>query len=144
MMRVFLDATCWMASAGNPNGGSAYILQIAQADLFTIAVTEMILIEAERNIRDKMPETAFLSYMNTLGTVRIEVVEPATPDEERRWMGIVAEKDCHVLAGAYKAQANVLVTLDRKHILTDLVRQQFPILVQDTKEFLSAFRREAG
>jgi predicted nucleic acid-binding protein len=51
-------------------------------------------------------------------------------------VGLVAEKDCHVLAGAYKAQADVLVSLDKRHILTAKVMKGFPIPVKDTSSFL--------
>lgn len=142
MMRVFLDAACWMAAAGNEFGGSMRILRLAQAGLFIIVVTELVLVEAERNMRDKMPAEAFQRYMDMQGMLRPEIIEPTTPEENLQWQDIITEKDCHVLAGAYKARADVLVTLDRKHILTDAVRQHFPIPVQDTKEFLAAFRQE--
>jgi predicted nucleic acid-binding protein len=49
-------------------------------------------------------------------------------------------KDRHVLAAALKAKVDVLVTLDCKHLLTEVVRVNFPIPVQDTKEFLTEFR----
>lgn len=59
-----------------------------------------------------------------------------TPEEEAKWFGVVTAKDAHVLAGAHKAEADVLISLDHRHIVTERVRQGFPIPVQDTGEFL--------
>jgi hypothetical protein len=33
MKRVFLDATCWVAAAGSPDGGSALILKLARREM---------------------------------------------------------------------------------------------------------------
>ncbi len=140
MKRVFLDATCWMAAAGSEAGGSSAIILLAQSLLLTLAASQVVLQEAERNIRAKMGSEAIQRLYALLANTKIEMCEPTTLEEEEQWAGLTAEKDRHVLAAAFKANAGVLVTLDRKHVLTDAVRCGFPIPVQDTKEFLTAFR----
>jgi putative PIN family toxin of toxin-antitoxin system len=135
-VRVFLDASCWVAAAGSPNGGSALILKLAQAGHLQVVATRKVLQEAERNIRDKLGKEALLRYYQALGSLEIELVDPITPEEEAQWTSLVAEKDRHVLAGAYKARADVLVSLDRRHILTERVQERFPIPVRDTGSFL--------
>lgn len=134
--RVFLDASCWVAAAGSPTGGSAMILKLARAGHLQVVATKRILQEAERNIRDKMGKEALLRYYEELGATEIELVDPTTAEEEARWQDLVAEKDCHVLASAYKAPADVLVTLDKHHILTEKVEREFPIPLRDTRGFL--------
>lgn len=138
MTTVFLDATCWVAAAGNPAGGSARLLRESEAGECVIAVTAAVLVEAERNIRAKMPADALTRFMEWVGRANLNTVAPTSEQEEAVWLGIVAAKDAHVLAGALKARADVLVTLDRKHILTDAVRNTFPIPVRDTREFFAA------
>ena len=140
MKRVFLDATCWMAAAGSETGGSSAIILMAQSLLLVLIVSRAVLQEAERNIQATMGPDALHRFYLMLASTELEVCEPTAPEEEDRWAGLTAEKDRHVLAAAYKANADVLVTLDRKHVLTDVVREQFPIPVHDTKEFLTAFR----
>jgi predicted nucleic acid-binding protein len=138
---VFLDATCWVAAAGNPNGGSAEILKLARAGDFRLVTTAAVLIEAERNILKKMTAEAMSRFLAEMADPAFTLVAAASPDEEARWTDLVAEKDAHVLAGTLKAGADVLVTLDRKHILTDAVRDGFPIRVSDTREFLEDWKR---
>jgi predicted nucleic acid-binding protein len=50
MRRVFLDATCWVAAAGRPEGGSAKILLLAREGRLVIVTTQFVLQESERNI----------------------------------------------------------------------------------------------
>lgn len=140
MKRVFLDATCWVAAAGSEAGGSSAIILLAQAFLLVLVTSQAVLQEAERNIQNKMEASAVQRFYLLLDMTEIEICEPTTPDEELQWAALTVGKDRHVLAAASKAKADVLVTLDRKHLLTGTVQANFPIPVQDTKEFLTEFR----
>lgn len=140
MKRVFLDATCWVAAAGSEAGGSSAIILLAQGFLLALVTSRTVLQEAERNIQSKMGAPALERFYFLLNTTEIEISEQTTAEEEQRWAAFTADKDRHVLAAALKANADVLVTLDRKHVLTEIVRANFPIPVQDTKEFLTQFR----
>lgn len=137
--RVFLDASCWIAAAGSSQGGSAFIIRLAQARQLKIVATRRVLREAERNITEKMSREALLRYYRLLGETDIEIGGPPTVEEENQWRDIVADKDLHVLSGSYKAGAEVLVSLDRRHIVTERVKRAFPVGVCDTKEFLEKF-----
>lgn len=138
-LRVFLDANCWMASAGSPDGGSALILKLARAGHIQIIASHRILQEARHNIEKKMGEKALLRYYEELVNTDIEIIKTATLEEENQWKFCVDPKDCHVLASAYKGDADVIISLDKKHILTDAVRNNFPIPVKDTKNFLESY-----
>lgn len=140
MKRVFLDATCWMAAVGSAEGGSSAIISLAQAFLLLIVASQAVLNEAERNIKAKMGMDALRSFHLLLAETEIEICTQATLDEEEAWADLIVEKDRQVLASAFKTKADVLVTLDCKHVLTETVRANFPVLVQDTREFLMDFR----
>ena len=66
----------------------------------------------------------------------MELVEEASEADELMWEDLAPRKDLHVLAGAYKGRADVLVSLDRRHILTERVKSGFPIPVRSPGEFL--------
>jgi len=145
MVRVFLDASCWVAAAGSPDGGSAAILKLARAGYLRIVVTRRVLREAESNIKDKLGEEALLRHYQELSALELEVISSPTPSEKSQWNALVAPKDCHVLAAAYRANADVLVSLDKKHIVHERVKRGFPIRVTDTKEFLQGLtKKEQG
>ena len=139
MRRVFLDATCWIAAAGSAAGGSSAIILLAQELLLVLLTSQAVLAEAERNIRSKMPPAALQRFYALLDITQIEVSEPTTLQEER-WAEVTVEKDRHVLAASLKTKADVLVSLDRRHLLNETVQAAFPLPVQDTKEFLTSFR----
>jgi predicted nucleic acid-binding protein len=141
-MRVFLDATCWVAAAGSSTGGSAAILELGKAEYLQIVATPRVLREAERNIKNRMGDAALLRYYRLLASIEIETVSTPTETEADAWKELTAEKDCHVLAGALNARADVLVTLDRKHLLPEAVKSRFPIPTQTPGEFLTALREE--
>jgi len=136
--RVFLDASCWVAAAGSVSGGSALILKLARAGRIEIVATRRILREAELNIRDKLGKKALLRYYEELGALEITLEDEPTLDEESEWRSLTDEKDRQVLSAAFKARVDVLVSLDRRHILTPRVKEGFPIPVRDTKTFLES------
>lgn len=60
--RVFLDASCWVAEAGSPTGGSTMILRLARGGHLQIVATHRVLQEAGHKIKTKMGQVALLRY----------------------------------------------------------------------------------
>jgi predicted nucleic acid-binding protein len=143
MKRVFLDATCWMAAAGSPNGGSAQILKLARQGRLRLLATARVLQEAEENIQEAWGGEELGRFYRDVADLELELIEPTTPDEEATWQPLTADKDLHVLAGAFKGRADVRVTLDRRHLLTPAVAAGFPLPVQDTRRFFEAWHAAA-
>jgi predicted nucleic acid-binding protein len=142
MKRVFLDATCWMAAAGSPTGGSAEILKLGRLGRLLIVATQRVLREAEKNIGEEWGAEGLERFHRDVADLDLELIDEPTAEDEARWQAVTVPKDCHVLAGAYKAGADVLVTLDRKHLLTETVAVQFPLPVMDTRQFFAALKSE--
>lgn len=107
-----------------------------------MVATRLILNEAELNIDKKLGQEALNRFYQELEKSDLMLAPLPSADERDRWSAIVAEKDAHVLAGAVTAKADVVVSLDRKHILTEAVRIHFPIPVQDTTAFLQNLAQE--
>ena len=128
-----------MAAAGSLTGGSALIIKLALQGRFEIASSSLLLEEAKRNIEDHFGPAALSRHLADVAALEIHMVEDASLTEEEERDGVVPPKDRHVLAGAIKAKADVLVTLDRKHLLTDAVRHSFPVRVMDTRTFFVEF-----
>jgi len=142
LKRVLFDASCWVAASGSPSGGSSLILQLGLAGKLRIVSSPRILEEAERNVGQKLGAEALARLYALLADVDPEIVDECSEEELEAWNTLVHEKDRHILAAAFKAQVETLVSLDRRHILTDQVRAGFPIAVCDTKEFLNTFAAE--
>ena len=51
---LFFDATCLIAAAGSPSGGSGFLLSVCQSGFLNAFSSRSVLVEAERNITAKL------------------------------------------------------------------------------------------
>jgi predicted nucleic acid-binding protein len=110
---LFIDASCLIAAAGSPTGGSGFLLSLCPRGVLTGIVSPAALAEAERNIADKLPPEAWGRYQWMLAHVPLVLVPVPPPEAVRRWEDAVTPKDAHVFAAALAAGADYLLTLDR-------------------------------
>ncbi len=136
---LFIDASVFIAAAASATGGSATVLELGRRGLVRLFGSKLVLIEAERNIREKLSPDVMLRFYSQIGTTDLKLVKPASDHEIAAARQIVAEKDAHVLATAVKGRVDVLLTLDRKHLLTAAVRRASPVRIQTPGEFLQQF-----
>jgi len=123
--RLFLDANVWFAAAGSPAGASAMLLALCQEGHCEITATRLILNEAEKNLRAKAKfrDAALVRFYRLIAAPGLQVVATPSREEAATYSGIIHIKDAHVLAGACKAKAHALITLDRRHFCTPAVRR---------------------
>ena len=120
--KLFIDASVFIAAAGSPKGGSSLVLELCRRGRFRAVCTKLILLEAERNVHRKLGAEALLRFYQGLAELDPTLEAFPTPEEIASCEPIVGEKDAHVLAAALKSGADVLLTLDRKHFMTEKVR----------------------
>jgi predicted nucleic acid-binding protein len=137
--KLFIDASVFVAAAASPAGGSAAVLELGRRGRVRLLTSRLVLVEAERNTRQKLPTEALLGFYQYIGTLPIKITASVTEAEIARAARIVAEKDAHVLAAATKSRADVLLTLDRRHLLTPAAQSYSPVLIQTPGGFLQAF-----
>ena len=133
-MRILLDTTCWYPATFSEDGGSRRILKEAEEKGFTIVLSETIFQEAWKNIFEDDPEKVEV-FLDLVLTSPIDFLDSLTVDDLDKWRKITVLKDLHVLAAAFVGNADVLITFDRDHLLTQDVKRGFPIPVMETKEF---------
>jgi putative PIN family toxin of toxin-antitoxin system len=134
--KVLIDASVFIAAAGSPTGGSAAVLELGRQGQVLLLASKIVLVEAERNIRQKLSSKKLLRLYEYIGTLPLQVVAAATEEEIAKAAEVVAEKDAHVLAVALRGRADVLLTLDRMHLLAPAVRAASPVVIQTPGEFL--------
>lgn len=120
--KLFIDASVFIAAAGSPEGGSSFVLELCKQGRFRAVCTRLVLLEAERNIHRKLGAEALLRFYQDLAELAPTLEALPTPEEIAACEPIVGEKDAHALATALKSDADVLLTLDRKHFMTEKVR----------------------
>lgn len=135
--RVFIDASAWVAASASPSDSSALVLEVCRGERYTAVCTQRVLMEAQTNIRHKLPQAALIRFYELLASVPIEML-PEVDDEQERLAGrIVAAKDAHVLAAAIAGALDLLITLDRKYLANETVREAMqPLQILLPAEFI--------
>ena len=136
---LFIDASVLIAAAASPTGGSAAVLELGRRGHVRLLASKQVLLEAEHNIRRKLPSDVLLRFYQYVGTLPLRIVAAPAPEELAQAAEIVAQKDAHVLAAARKGRADALLTLDRKHLLAPAVRAASACAIQTPGEFLQGF-----
>ena len=136
MRRLFLDANVLFAAAASPNGGSARVLELCQGGFAQAIVSHLVLLEAARNIRGKLPPAAYRQFHRLCLRVPLEVRPPPQTATVRRLLALINEKDAPVLAAALEGRAEVLLTLDRQFMTDRIRRAQLPLQIFTPGEWL--------
>ena len=135
-----MDANIFVAASASTEGGSSLLLELCVQGKATAVTTRLILRESERNIQSKLKDEALVRFYNLLARLNPTVIRlPVQGDIDEAAM-VVNIKDAHVLAAARSSRAEYLITLDRKHFLTDAVRKAIqPIISCTPGEFFNEF-----
>jgi predicted nucleic acid-binding protein len=111
---LFFDASCLIAAAGSPTGGSAFLLSLCTRGLLQGAVSQFVLLEAERNINAKLGQTAATAFHHLLTLTPLTLASvPPQPLQHAVHHGI-NQKDAHVVAATLAVAAPYLLTLDKR------------------------------
>ena len=142
MTRIFIDSSVFFSAAYSSRGHSRdLILMVLRGDV-DLVLSRLVLEETRRNLAESAPKSlSFLEFV--LESVPYEIVRPS-----KRQILEAAEytafKDAPIAAAAKMAKVELLVTLDRKHLLgrPDLARYVGADIVTP-KEVVGRFGRAA-
>lgn len=121
--------------------GARLILRLAESGVVELVISSQIIAEAEGALRRRAPEV--LGHLALLlDRARCQVVTNPTLEQVKAWQSVISYlPDAAVLAAALAAQADYLVTLDRRHFLENSVLMTSPPLPIGTPDdFLVWFR----
>ncbi len=133
---VFFDASSLIAAAGSPQGGSGFLLSLCQRELLTGAVSDAVLVEAERNVMNKLGPVALATYDQLVEQTALNIMPVPAPPQLATWPSINA-KDRPVVASAVAAQASFLITLDRG-LITQANQTNLPVTVLTPEQFIKS------
>lgn len=144
MKRVFLDANIFFAAVKSQTGGSHFIIELAkQGELEMITVIHA-LAEAEHNIREKIGAAALQAHYENLlrGKPIIRSLIGIPEHLETKAALYVPEKDVPIIVGAIMSKGEALITLDKKHFLSnaELYRSDLNVVVMTPGEFLRTYK----
>jgi predicted nucleic acid-binding protein len=118
------------------------ILALAEAGLLTLVVSEQVLVEAERNLEEKLPK-AIPEYRRFLITCPLEKVPAPSASDVAMAKEMIHAKDVSILVAAMNAQVDYLVTLNRKHFLDDPeIARRSGLRIGAPEDFLAWLREQ--
>ncbi len=108
--RVFVDADVLFAGAASPSEHSAslVLLRLAEITLIEALASQQVIVEAERNLADKLPQA--LPAFRLLASRCLRVVPDPHAAELAPHAGLAHPKDLPILVAAIREQCPWLVT----------------------------------
>ena len=132
--RLFFDASVFIAAAGSQTGGSALVLSLCRHGRAKAVSSRLVLLEAERNVRNKLGQDALLHFYHEIASLDLDLVETPSAQEIAEQSQVIDPKDAHVLAAALNGAVQFLLTLDRKHFFS--LRATLPFTIMTPGDFL--------
>lgn len=136
-MRVFFDASIIIAALLSPLGGSAELFRLVKTGTIVgitsqTAIDEVLEkdkpVKLKRSINE-IEDFIFQSGLVVRETVTLEEVEP--------YQNLIDNEDAHLIAGAKLTKCEYLVSLDKKHVLREEIKQRFlPLKIVTPKELI--------
>lgn len=138
-LKVFLDTSALIASIASVKGAARAVLQLAETGLIEIIVSRQVIVEADRNIEDKLPEMLgeYREFIKFLAPV---LVDDPSHGEIKRFLTVINPDDAPILAAAMNADADFLVTWDKKHFIRKNIHVHSNMKIVTPGEFLKYFR----
>lgn len=143
-LTIFLDASVILSGLASPTGGSSKLLEAARQHKVKLLTTPLVIQEVVNHLQKLEINPDQLKALLSRKTIHLI----ANPNEEmvEKFTRISQDlDDAHVLASAGLSGAKVLVSLDKKHILTPKVRIFLkPMLVKSPKDFWKWVKTSRG
>lgn len=135
---LFFDASCLIAAAGSPTGGSGFLLTLCIASFLQASASQSVLIEAERHVLTDLGPGAIETYRHIISNALSRVVPFPTADELLPYEATVNEKDRHVVASVMASGAAFLISLDRR-LIEEVNRGGLPATALLPGDFIKAW-----
>ena len=112
---VMIDADVLFAAAASPSehGASLLVLRLAELTLVDAVASEQVIVEAERNLAQKLP--AVLPTFKLLTARCLRIVRDPAVAELHPFVGCAQPEDLPILVAAMQAQCQWLVTFNVRH-----------------------------
>ena len=114
MQRIFIDSSVLFTAANSAKGHSRDLILVSATGKPTLVLSDFVLEETRRNLALTQPGLTVLERI--IREARIEIVS-VTKHQVQDAMRLVVPKDAPILAAAKVAKVDMLVSLDKKHIL---------------------------
>ena len=136
---MLLDASILVAASHSPYGGSAAAIGVCQGPRFRAVVTDKLLVEARINIAETFGDDELVRFYRQMAVLDPVMAKPPSAYSIDRCATLAMQEDGHVLSAALDVGAAYLLTLDRRHLMTETVATaNLPFRTTTPGEFLQS------
>ena len=121
MITVFFDASVLFSGLYSSTGSSRALLELVKGKIIYGLTSKTVIDELEDNIQKFDHRINIDLLINEYG---ILIREKISNDGIKPYTSIIEEKDCHVVAGAILTGSQYLVTLDKKHLDNQIIKEK--------------------
>ena len=140
--KLFIDASVLVAATFSDTGASFFIFRLAEKGLVDITITEEIVRESRSSLARNYEQKIVFSMIKMLSRHK-KSIKPDIDNYPSYKELIEDKKDLHVLAGAKEYEADFLITLDRKHFMTEkLAKANLPFEIILPGDYLKILRKK--
>jgi hypothetical protein len=113
--RLFVDADVLFAGASSPgeHGASLLVLRMAEITLIEALTSQQVIVEAERNLAEKLPQA--LPAFRLIVSRCLRVVPDPSPADLEPHSGLADPEDLPILVAALREGCPWLVTFNVRH-----------------------------
>ena len=141
--RVFLDSNVIFSGLYSSRGAPAVILERFVDGSLMIVVSQQVLDEVIRTIKEKLPE-AISALRKLLVNTPPEIWKDPAPEEVKRCSGLLDVGDAAILAAAIAAQPDYFVTGDRHFTENPEIAEKAGVYIVTPAQFIEAWGKEGG
>lgn len=140
-VNAFLDTSALFAGVWSAAGGARMVLKLGEADVIRLVVSAQVLEEIELALRQKAPET-LPNLAILLERSRVNVCPTGGQEILERCRSLVNHPgDARIIADAWSAGVDYLITLDKEHLLAQpTLTSQLPFPIGTPGDFLAWLR----
>lgn len=115
--RLFLDTSALFAGIWSESGGARLILRLGEAGALKIVLSQQVLSEMDDILRRKA-DHMLPTLARLLDRTQAEITTPGSAERYQACLALTGHPgDAQILADAWQAEVDYLVSLNQKHIV---------------------------
>ena len=116
---LFFDSSALVAGIISAEGAARALLLMAEARVLAITVSSQVIVESERAIARVAPH-ALVPFREAVRSSGLRIVRDPSPEQVQAHLDMSAHSaDVPIVVAAMQAGVDVLVTLNRRHVVDD-------------------------
>lgn len=142
-LRVFLDSNVIFSGLYSSEGASGIILERFIDGEFRVVISQQVLDEVVRTLKDKLPE-ALPALRRLLVSIPPEIVKDQSSEEVARWAEVIHMEDAGILAAAVAANPDYVVTGDKHFFENPSIAEKSGLCIVTPAQFLKRLANDTG